>query len=73
MPTVERMVQDEDVDVRAAALRALAELEHEDAAVLMRRHLTMPSRASSVTAAIALANSGRPDDVDARPRRRCGS
>ena len=65
MPTVERMVQDEDVDVRAAALRALAELAHEDAAVLMRRHLTDAEPRVVVTAAIALANSDQPDDVAA--------
>jgi ATP:ADP antiporter, AAA family len=65
MSTVERMVQDEDVDVRAAALRALAELAHEDAAVLMRRHLADSEPRVVVTAAIALANSGRPADVDA--------
>jgi AAA family ATP:ADP antiporter len=63
--SVERMVQDEDVDVRAAALRALAELAHEDAAVLMRRHLADAEPRVVVTAAIALANSGRPADVDA--------
>jgi ATP:ADP antiporter, AAA family len=63
LPTVTRMVQDEDVNVRAAALRALAELEHEDAAVLMRRHLTDAEPRVVVTAAISLANSGRPDDV----------
>ena len=65
MPTVTRMVQDEDVDVRAAALRALAELEHEDAAVLMRRHLTDSEPRVVVTSAITLANSGRADDVAA--------
>jgi AAA family ATP:ADP antiporter len=65
MPTVTRMVQDEDVDVRAAALRALAELEHEDAAVLMRRHLNDAEPRVVVTSAITLANSGRPDDVRA--------
>ena len=65
MPTVARMVQDEDVDVRAAALRALAELEHEDAAVLMRRHLSDSEPRVVVTSAITLANSGRPDDVTA--------
>jgi ATP:ADP antiporter, AAA family len=65
MPTVARMVQDEDVDVRAAALRALAELEHEDAAVLMRRHLSDGEPRVVVTSAIALANSRRPDDVTA--------
>jgi ATP:ADP antiporter, AAA family len=63
LPTVSRMVQDEDVNVRAAALRALAELEHEDAAVLMRRHLTDTEPRVVVTSAITLANSGRPDDV----------
>ena len=65
LTTVERMVQDEDVDVRAAALRALAELAHEDAAVLMRRHLADAEPRVVVTAAIALANSGRPADVEA--------
>ena len=63
MPAVTRMVQDEDVDVRAAALRALAELEHEDATVLMRRHLTDTEPRVVVTSAITLANSGQPDDV----------
>ncbi len=63
MPAVTRMVQDEDVDVRAAALRALAELEHEDATVLMRRHLTDAEPRVVVTSAITLANSGQPDDV----------
>jgi ATP:ADP antiporter, AAA family len=65
LPTVTRMVQDEDVNVRAAALRAVAEFEHEDAAVLMRRHLADAEPRVVVTSAIALANSGRPDDVQA--------
>jgi ATP:ADP antiporter, AAA family len=63
LPAVTRMVQDEDVYVRAAALRALAELEHQDAAVLMRRHLTDAEPRVVVTSAITLANSGRHDDV----------
>jgi len=63
LPTVTRMVQDEDVNVRAAALRALAEFEHEDAAVLMRRHLVDAEPRVVVTSAISLANSGRQDDV----------
>ena len=50
------MVQDEDVNVRAAALRALAELEHEDAAVLMRRHLADAEPRVVDTSAIFLAN-----------------
>jgi AAA family ATP:ADP antiporter len=63
-PTIERMVQDEDVDVRAAALHALAGLSHEDAAVLLRRHLDDAEPRVAVTAAIALANSGMPADID---------
>ncbi len=65
MPTIERMVQDEDVEVRAAALHALAKFSHEDAAVLLRRHLDDNEPRVAVTAAIALANSGRAEDVDA--------
>ena len=65
IPTIERMVQDEDVEVRAAALHALARFSHEDAAVLLRRHLDDTEPRVAVTAAIALANSGRAEDVDA--------
>jgi len=65
IPTIERMVQDEDVYVRAAALHALAKFSHEDAAVLLRRHLDDPEPRVAVTAAIALANSGVAEDVDA--------
>ena len=64
-PAVERMTQDPDVDVRAAALRALAEFSHEDALVLMRRHLSDPAPRVAVTAAVGLANSSSPDDIDA--------
>jgi CRP-like cAMP-binding protein/HEAT repeat protein len=62
LPAIERMVQDEDVDVRAAALRALAGLAHEDAAVIARRHLTDAEPRVVVTAAIVLADSGDPSD-----------
>jgi AAA family ATP:ADP antiporter len=65
IPTIERMVQDEDVDVRAAALHALAAFSHEDAELLLRRHLDDIEPRVVVTAAIALANSGRPANVDA--------
>ena len=64
IPTIERMVQDEDVDVRAAALHALAAFSREDVAVLLRRHLDDVEPRVAVTAAIALGNSGRPEDVD---------
>jgi AAA family ATP:ADP antiporter len=62
LPAIERMVQDEDVDVRAAALRALAELAHENAAVIARRHLTDAEPRVVVTAAIVLADSSDPSD-----------
>jgi AAA family ATP:ADP antiporter len=65
IPAIERMVQDEDVYVRAAALQALAKFSHQDAAVLLRHHLDDTEPRVAVTAAIALANSGRPEDVDA--------
>jgi len=65
IPTIERMVQDEDVEVRAAALHALAKFSHEDAALLLRRHLGDPEPQVVVSAAMMLAQSGTPDDVDA--------
>ena len=64
-PAIERMTQDADVDVRAAALRALAVLAHEDASALMRRHLDDPEPRVAVAAATALANSGDPADAEA--------
>ena len=67
-PAVERLVHDPDVGVRASALRALAEFSHEDAAVLLRRHLSDPEPQVAVTAAMMLAQSGMPDDVDAAAR-----
>ena len=67
-PAVERLVHDPDVGVRAAALRALAEFSHEDAASLLRRHLSDPEPQVAVTAAMMLAQSGLPGDVDAAER-----
>ena len=64
-PAIERMTQDADVDVRAAALRALAVLTHEDASALMRRHLDDSEPRVAVAAATALANSGDPADAEA--------
>src|SRR5687768_4756142 len=63
--TIERMIQDVDVDVRAAALRALAALSQEDATSLMRRHVLDPEPCVAVAAAIVLANSNSAPDVDA--------
>jgi AAA family ATP:ADP antiporter len=67
-PAVERLVHDPDVAVRAAALRALAEFSHEDAASLLRRHLSDPEPEVAVTAAMALAQSELAGDVDAAMR-----
>jgi AAA family ATP:ADP antiporter len=60
--TVEHMLQDQHVDVRAAALHALAVLAHEDATQLMRRHLSDAEPRVAVTAAIGLADTGQPAD-----------
>ncbi len=57
-PTVERMLKDEDADVRAAAVHALAALNKEDAPTLMGRYLHDPEPRVAVTAAVVLANSG---------------
>ena len=64
VPTIERMVQDEDVDVRAAALRALAELAHEDRLALLRRHLADSEPRVVMTAAVGLADSGHQSEAD---------
>jgi AAA family ATP:ADP antiporter len=67
-PAVERLIHDPDVNVRAAALLALAELSHVEAAVLLRRHLSDPEPQVVVTAAMALAQSGVSEDVEAAER-----
>lgn len=60
---VQRMTRDEDVDVRAAALEALATLAGQDAAATMSGHLDDPEPRVAVAAAAALARSGREPDV----------
>ena len=60
---VERMTRDDDVDVRAAALEALASLSHRDAAAAMADHLADPEPRVAVAAAAALARSGHEPDV----------
>ena len=67
-PAVERLTHDPDVGVRAAALRALAEFSHVDAAVVLRRHLSDPEPEVVVTAAMGLAQSGVASDVEAAER-----
>jgi AAA family ATP:ADP antiporter len=65
LPAVERMLKDEDADVRAAAVHALAALQTTDASTLMRRHLDDSEPRVAVTAAVVLADSDRDADADA--------
>ncbi len=60
---IERLMQDDDVDVRAGALRALAALSEEDPSELMRRHLSDPEPRIAVAAATALARSEAEHDI----------
>lgn len=61
-PTVERMLNDEDGSVRAAAVHALASLRREEASQVMRQYLSDPEPRVAVTAAAVLADTGSPDD-----------
>ena len=60
----ERSLKDNDADVRLAAVRALAAIQREDAADMMRAFLDDPDPQLVVTAACALAESSREDDRD---------
>ena len=66
--TVERMVHDDDVDVRAAAIHALAALSTEDATARVRRHLDDAEPRVVVAAAMILGASPASDDQDAADR-----
>jgi AAA family ATP:ADP antiporter len=55
---VERLLKDEDADVRATAVRVLASLRGEDASTLMRRYVDDVEPRVAVTAAVALAHTG---------------
>ena len=64
-PGVERLLKDDEAEVRAAAVRALAIVRGEAAIGLMRPHLDDRDPRLAVTAATALAASSNPEDVDA--------
>jgi len=64
-PQVRHALADPDVSVRAAALVALGALSHEDAASLARPLLTDLDPRIRATAAVALASSSDPVDLDA--------
>jgi AAA family ATP:ADP antiporter len=62
---VEQIVHDaDDVDVRAAALRALAALSHEDASVTVRRYVDDAEPRVAAAAATVLAQSAHSADVE---------
>jgi ATP/ADP translocase/HEAT repeat protein/CRP-like cAMP-binding protein len=65
LPAVERLLTDEDAVVRANAVRAIAAIRGQEAAALMRRHLTDSDPRMVVTAAVALAASPHPGDIEA--------
>ena len=62
---IERLIQDDDVEVRAGALRALAALSQEDPSELLRVHLADPEPRVAVAAATALARSPVEPDREA--------
>ena len=65
LPQVRRMLSDADSGVRAAAIVAIGNINNEDAATLSRPLLADPDSRIRVTAAVALAASAVPGDVDA--------
>ena len=64
LPQVRRMLSDADPGVRAAAIVAIGNINNEDAATLSRPLLGDPDARIRVTAAVALAGSRLPADVD---------
>ena len=65
LPAVEQMLADDDAAVRAAAVRAVSAIRGQEAAALMRQHLADADVRIVVTAAVALAASPHPGDLDA--------
>ena len=65
LPQVRRMLGDADAAVRAAAIVAIGHISNEDAATLSRPLLSDPDPRIRVTAAVALAASAKPSDVEA--------
>lgn len=63
LPVIQRMIGDEDPQVRAAAVGALAGLRHKQAADLARPLLKDPNPRIALTAALVLAGGEREEDV----------
>jgi HEAT repeat protein/CRP-like cAMP-binding protein/MFS family permease len=67
-PAVERLLRDGSVEVRVAAVQALAAIRGERSAELMRAHLEDRDPRVATTAALTLAGSSREEDVVAAER-----
>ena len=65
LPQLRRMLSDADPGVRAASIAAIGNINNEDAASLSRPLLADPDPRIRVTAAVTLAASRIPGDVDA--------
>ncbi|MGH9329595.1 MAG: Npt1/Npt2 family nucleotide transporter, partial [Vicinamibacterales bacterium] len=65
LPAIERLLADDDPAVRAAAVRAIATIRGQEAAALMRQHLTDSDPRIVATAAVALAATERAGDLEA--------
>jgi HEAT repeat protein/CRP-like cAMP-binding protein len=65
LPAIQRLLTDDDEQVRAGAVRAISAIRGEEAAGLMRPYLADSNPRVAVTAAVALASSSTPADVDA--------
>jgi HEAT repeat protein len=64
VPQIRRLLGDNDGGVRAAAIGALSTISQEDAASFARPLLADPDPRIRATAAVAMAGSTRPEDVD---------
>ena len=67
-PTIERMLADDNRDVRAAALGALAEIQGREARDLVRPYLDADDPQLVATAATVLAKTGVPEDSEEAER-----
>ncbi len=68
IPNIQRMLKDDDRDVRAAALGALAGIQGREATDLVRPYLDAEDPQTVATAATVLAKTGAPEDVEAAER-----
>jgi AAA family ATP:ADP antiporter len=65
LPAIERLLTDEDEEVRAGAVRAISAIRGEESAGLMRPYIDDPNPRVAVTAAVALGTSRNVTDENA--------